>query len=592
MHDSLLKQALDSARQGQPEGFENLFILTYKDAYRHAALLTKDENQIWQMIRATYVGLFREGQELPDGHELRNQIYEQLDELGSLMFHEKPVPPADGAISPVISEERAATILAQIDEETGFTERWHNRAMTRDYVLSGLKALASVGFLILTVYLIVFAVRRIQPERIQLRQILDSDPITTITTTEEEVTEVSSSGSVSATLQVGLQELPDGKKFLTADHGYLTSSWMDTEEGLYYFGEDGYAVTGEIVLDHQLFTFWNDGLLTSIGRLTHTPITVSDSIQVIDGTTYYLKEHDDANQLNPYHLYRITPEGLLQDQRELVLSNVQDYMIYDSVIYYMQNHTLLKQHLSSSTFQTEDMKINLVTRDDGFYMVNDLGSPAAKIGSSFTIDNRVYRVDNGRIKYVKPAVIQTRGITYYFNGSTQISKGIYWKSDSGQSGILANDGNWIDSFCLVDDWIYYSAYMGKPDGVNRYSQLYRINIDGTSKETLSAPYPGHMLNLYYYPEKQQIYGEYTPNTGNNRGALAAISLSGNIELINDAAARAGRSTTGEDTLELVMVSGNKISCYWHDCNWYADGGPQILWTVPIELSDSSRIPLS
>lgn len=591
MHDSLLKQALDSARQGQPEGFENLFILTYKDAYRHAALLTKDENQIWQMIRVTYVGLFREGQELPGEHELQNQIYARIDELGSLMLHEKPIPLAEGSISPAISEERAATILSQIDEETGFTERWHNRTAARDYVFSGMKALASVGVLILTICLITFAVRRIQPERIQLGQILDSNRVNPITT-EEESSKVSFSESTPAILQAGLVELPDGKKFLTEDQGYLTSSWMDTEDGLYYFGEDGYAVTGEIVLKNRLFTFWNDGLLTSIRRLNQAPITVSDSIQVIDGTTYYLKEHTDVNQLNPYHLYRVTPEGLLQDQRELVLSNVQDYMIYDSVIYYMQNHTLLKQHLSSGTLPTEDMEIHLALREDGFYMVNDLESPSAKTDPTFTMDNRIYRVDNGRIKYVKPAVIQTRGITYYFNGPTQVSKGIYWKSDSGQSGILANDGNWIDSFCLVDDWIYYSAYIGKPDGVNRYSQLYRINIDGTTKETLSAPYPGHMLNLYYYPEKQQIYGEYTPNTGNNRGTLAAISLSGSIELINDSAARSGRSTTGEDTLELIMVSGNKISCYWHDCNWYAEGGPQILWTVPIELSDSARIPLS
>ena len=201
-------------------------------------------------------------------------------------------------------------------------------------------------------------------------------------------------------------------------------------------------------------------------------------------------------------------------------------------------------------------------------------------------------MDNGKIKYVKPGEMRTQGVTYYFNGSTpQTSRGIYWKYASGEGSILVEEGYWIDSFCIVGDWIYYSAYVGKADGYNRYSQLYRISVDGTKKEVLSEVFKGNMMNMYYYSDKQEIYGEYRPNTDNNYGRLAAISLTGNIELINDSAVRVGKDTTGEDTLELIMVSGDKISCYWHDCDWYADGGVNILWTVPIELSDKERVPL-
>lgn len=601
MNRSLLKEALDSARKGQAEGFENLYILTYKAAYQHAALFTREEKHIWQLVRAVYAGLYQDEGELPDEDAFLLQLYERIDQLGSQMFDTGTIIPVADLLAPSISEERAATILAQIAEETGFYEKDANRSRTKDYVYSALKVISSLGFIFLAIWLVLFSMERISPSRSHIEDIMNLNFFDILTPSEPALSSDSTTSSdlseedtsiTSDTEGTGLQEFPDGIKFLTAGGAWLTDSWMEVNDHLYYFGADGYAVTGEFTLENQLFSFWNDGTLVSMKRDTANGIPVKESIQQIDEFTYYLKKQASPLTENHYHLYRTTPDDLRQNQRELVLADIQDYLICGTSIYYMQDYTLQKYPLSSSLFQLEEMEIKTIIKDNAFYFVNDLEDPVTTGNGTITIDNRLYRVDNGLIKYVKPDTIQTRQVTFYLSATPQSAKGICWRNASGQSGVLADDGYWIDSFCLAGDWIYYSAYIGKTDGINRYSQLYRISIDGTTKETLSTAFPGHMLNLYYYPETSQIYGEYTPDTGSNRGCITAISFGGRIERINDSAARTGRSITGEDTLELIMVSGDTISCYWHDCDWDAAGGVRVLWTVPLELSDSDRIPIN
>lgn len=169
MSDLLLKTALDSARKGEAEGFENLFILTYKDAYRRAALFTHDESHIWQMIRAVYTGLFCNAQELPQEEDFLNQLYERIEEIGSRMFDSYAITSeisiADEAALR-ISEETAASILAQIEEESGFAEKDNAPTPVKVYVLSMLKLIVCIGLVALTVWLILFSMRTVKPVRL------------------------------------------------------------------------------------------------------------------------------------------------------------------------------------------------------------------------------------------------------------------------------------------------------------------------------------------------------------------------------------------------------------------------------------------
>lgn len=166
MSDLLLKTALDSARKGEAEGFENLFILTYKDAYRHAALFTRDESHIWQMIRAVYTGLFCDEQELPQEEDFLNQLCVRIEEIGSRMFDAgastSEIPEADeDALR--ISEETAASILAQIEEESGFSERDNAPTPVKVYVFSAIKLIACIVFVALAVWLVLFSIRTVKP---------------------------------------------------------------------------------------------------------------------------------------------------------------------------------------------------------------------------------------------------------------------------------------------------------------------------------------------------------------------------------------------------------------------------------------------
>lgn len=588
MRDSLLKQVLDLARQGDLDGFEKFYILTYKDAYRHAASFIEKPDDVWDILCMMYVKLYEDRENLPGSNDIQKKIIELIDDIAADQLDEAAIYSGDELEQYDISEEKAATILNVIEEKAGIVEKEPETVKIRDYISSGLRAVIALGVVGLTIGILLSGSKRVQSYNSKIKNIFSDTINSTLPQPSEESveTEPINMSEISGEKGPGLRELAGGKKYLTEDNTYLKEAWKEVDGKLYYFDTDEYAVIGNMVIDDQIFNFWDDGVLVSISRIGAGKISTAGSIQKIGGLTYFLKENYSEGN---YDLYRIK-DG--QEKKELIISNIQDYFILDDMLYYMQDDFLQRSTLMDEGYALEDMKTEVMDKGDSFYLVNELEEPISSEKGTVEIENRLYRVDNGKIKYVKPGTMQTKGVTYYFNGSTpQTSRGIYWKYSNGEGSLLVEEGYWIDSFCIVDDWIYYSAYVGKADGYNRYSQLYRISLDGTKKEVLSEVFKGNMMNLYYYKDKKQIYGEYRPNTDNNYGRLAVISLTGSMELINDSAARIGRDTTGEDTLELIMVSGDKISCYWHDCDWYTDGEAKILWTTPIELSDNQRIPL-
>ncbi|MBS6645411.1 MAG: hypothetical protein KH366_17665 [Clostridiaceae bacterium] len=594
MRDSLLKKVLDSARLGELDGFEKFYILTYKDAYRHAASFIKEPNDVWKILCNVYVKLYEDREKLPGPNEIQKKIFELIDDISASLLDEEGIYSGNELENCDISEEKAATVLSIIEEKAGISEKESENLKTRDYIFIGFRAVIALAVVGLAVFIVLSGTRRVQSYNSKIKTILADTVIGTLADTTQVSVDQETVTETEVDIEPGLNEFPEGMKYLNEDNTYLKDSWKEVEGNLYYFNGDGYAVIGNMVVDDQVFVFGDDCALTIIERAGSDKISTANSIQAVGDVIYYLKEVLEKENSNDetYDLYRISEEKRKEGKKELIISNIQDYFILDDMVYYMQDDILHKCTILNEGYAVEDIKTEVLNKGDAFYLVNELEEPVSSENGIVEIENRLYRVDNGKIKYVKPGEMRTQGVTYYFNGSTpQTSRGIYWKYASGEGSILVEEGYWIDSFCIVGDWIYYSAYVGKADGYNRYSQLYRISVDGTKKEVLSEVFKGNMMNMYYYSDKQEIYGEYRPNTDNNYGRLAAISLTGNIELINDSAVRVGKDTTGEDTLELIMVSGDKISCYWHDCDWYADGGVNILWTVPIELSDKERVPL-
>ena len=219
-----------------------------------------------------------------------------------------------------------------------------------------------------------------------------------------------------------------------------------------------------------------------------------------------------------------------------------------------------------------------------------MGNPAvAESGSSVSIGDRVYRIEeDGKIKYVKHGQVTIGGKTYYLSGSGTKSS-VSAKSEGNDTAIIRENYG-VQSYCIVDNQIYYSSYVDKGTGGEWYSQIFRTDLNGQNKQAVSERFPGVMQNMYYYEDEGQIFGEYNPAIWKQAyGTAAIISRDGNIYQINDTAARTGKHVDGNDMLEIIMAKDGKVICLWHDCEWDRNSGiTSILWSKAIELDAGDR----
>ena len=117
----------------------------------------------------------------------------------------------------------------------------------------------------------------------------------------------------------------------------------------------------------------------------------------------------------------------------------------------------------------------------------------------------------------------------------------------------------------------------------RYSTVYRAKADGSATEAVTGRFQGNITAMYYFPGEGAIYGEFKPDSYHSYyGQLVRIGLNGQMQVIDSNTARNGRSTTGNDMLELLTVKDGTIYCYWHDCS-VNSSNVSILWTQPLML---------
>lgn len=223
--------------------------------------------------------------------------------------------------------------------------------------------------------------------------------------------------------------------------------------------------------------------------------------------------------------------------------------------------------------------------------MDEIGNPAvAESGNSVNVGDRIYRIEeDGLIKYVKHGQLTIDGKTYYLGGSgTNTSVNV--KQDGRDTGIIKETYG-VQSYCIVDNQIYYSSYVEKTASGEWYSQIFKTDMDGQNKQAVSERFPGVMQNMYYYEDEGQIYGEYHPAIWKQAyGVAAVISRDGNIYRINDSSARTGKHVDGNDMLEIVMARDGKVICLWHDCDWNRSSGiTSVLWSKAIELNSGDRV---
>ena len=449
--------------------------------------------------------------------------------------------------------------------------------------------------------------------------------------------------------KAGWYETDEGWRYYLDEKNFVTDAWKEIGGYLYHFGEDGFMITGEWKQEGQIFTFHDTkGYLKKIETdLDYVPEstgenldslvrtnafwcflkdeegtglfktimyrrTVENKIMVLGGES--APERTTKNSMRAYgdyvyflpkvkesqlshlsgaekglcnKLFRMMPG---RNTKELIAENVEGYLVLDDIIYYSQGGKILSA-TSGTEMATGEARYSVVIKDDSCYLVDEMGNPAvAESGNSVNVGDRIYRIEeDGLIKYVKHGQLTIDGKTYYLGGSgTNTSVNV--KQDGRDTGIIKETYG-VQSYCIVDNQIYYSSYVEKTASGEWYSQIFKTDMDGQNKQAVSERFPGVMQNMYYYEDEGQIYGEYHPAIWKQAyGVAAVISRDGNIYRINDSSARTGKHVDGNDMLEIVMARDGKVICLWHDCDWNRSSGiTSVLWSKAIELNSGDRV---
>jgi len=285
-------------------------------------------------------------------------------------------------------------------------------------------------------------------------------------------------------------------------------------------------------------------------------------------------------------LFRMRPGS---DVKELIAEQVDGYMVLNDTIYYAQAGSI-HSAVSGVEIAAGEGKYTVEIKDDSCYLVDELGNPAVSDnGDSVAVGDRIYRIEeDGKIKYVKHGQLTIDGSTYYLSGSGTKAT-VNSKKDSNDT-VLIRETYGVQSYCIVDNQIYYSSYVDKGSGGEWYSRIFRTDLNGQNKQVLSEPFPGVIQNMYYYEDEGEIFGEYHPSIwSSSYGVAAVISRDGTIYKINDESARTGKHVDGNDMLEIVMAKDGKVICLWHDCEWNKGSGvTKVLWSKAVELNGSDR----
>lgn len=507
------------------------------------------------------------------------------------------------------------------------------------YIWTAIMAACAIGTLIVAVLVIVTVFSMIKKDS---------------TDREEKVEETTISPIVIETEAVyGWMETEQGTKFRENDGTFAKDTWKFWENGLYYLNENEIMEAGKsVAMDGWIYEFSENGILKDIqldsGYKGRSPeeeetgkkslvrsnefycyldmsetyqgnfrpiiykksaeekeeylggnsvpeVTAPNSMAILDGWVYYLPQAREGVVLNTEeqgtngNLFRMRPGDRT---KELIASQVTGFLVVDGQVFYASNGAVFKAG-SGVSYPVGESWYQVKIEENIAYLVNYLGSLAAGDSSGIkTIGDRQYKLDEGKISYVKPGYQTVSGVTYELKddgGKDSLS----WKDASGQSGILARSEFGIDSFCIAEDWIYYSAYVSRADSGERYSQIYRISMDGTDKRAVSEVFQGNILNLYYYKEQRTIYGEYYPvSWRSGYGQIVTIELDGSVKRILDQGVRQG-NTDENKALELLLVNGDTITCYEHDSRWDAfNGNWEVLETNAIQFSSASKEPVA
>lgn len=446
-----------------------------------------------------------------------------------------------------------------------------------------------------------------------------------------------------------------GTRYLDDEGNYLSDQWIVSAEKLYYLDADGYMAVDDVSMDGQVFSFNEDGVLTDIqldtgwagltgddnlqnldslvksnefwcylgsdaddtgifrpiyyrktteteanvlGSEENPEMSTHNSLQIHDGYIYYLPQvtSQTLSSLSPdeqklcNRLYRMKPGD---SEKELLAENATGFLVLDDGSVYYASDGQIQKAEAGTVYSVGEAQYRVLVKDNACYLVDASGEPVSGDSSGNQIvGDRLYDLNqDGRINGVYPADRTYDQAEFTLEQNSSGVTALYRMESGGTKEVIAQSDYGINSFCIADGMIYYSAYIRRDADGSRYSAIFQIAPDGSGNRQISQSFQGNILNLYYYPEKGKIYGEYTPVSWRNcYGQIVVIDLDGTVNVIDDSASRGSGVMENNDLLSLVMVEGNTITTYLRSCSYSRSSGS---WTVlsekPYQFSDTLQV---
>lgn len=466
--------------------FENLYILTYKSLYRHAKLIFGQEDKTKELLIQVYMEAYQRGEQLQKEKSPLDWLLKRSDFLAETRIEAtKEMIEASYAEEKMQSKEAKkenltnldeTSLLLEIEDRLGIVEG--DGEHTEEPELSREKRIISLLLLAAALVLAVAGIWKVKHQLDLLQAPFER------TFQQPEKTEVKNENTE---IQLG------DKAVILSETGQILYTVPLSESSL--AGEHDY----------------------------------NEEIQTRDGWTYYLPcpERKDS-QLSKVHpsLYHTLYRSDSDQEIEVIAQDVDNFTFWEDGIYIMQYGSV--QRISvDAVFETQQIGTYAAVEQDEIYLYDTLGRKLqTDVDGNYLYGDRIFKMSGNRIETVQAAARESDGISYYLKEQEDGNGQAIFCNKGGTETLFESMGKSIDSFCIVGDWIYYSAWMKGKERSKQYSQLFRISMteQDAEVEELHKRFPGRIWQLYYSEEGDQLYGNYNPkNWKSSHGVIAVIS---------------------------------------------------------------------
>lgn len=602
-----LSVAVLQTRDAEISGFEDFYLLTWQNTYADIKASVQDEETAWNILRDVYAEVWKRKENMPEAGIIRPWIRVLIKDVTKQIpgraiedfpsGTEKTLPTGrlldDRALSVLISTEERLGILNEAEIRAEDRRRRKLEKQERNIPAAVIRILASAAVTVMAAAAIFNVSRAVGKSRMQITR-AETEMFASSALKQQKTV---AGNEETEAVQYGWNKSATGKRYRKTDGTFAEEEWLEDGGVLYYFDRSSFMVTGQVQIDGQQCVFGSSGALTSISRKS-TPETkdtiltaqmkifareseltavVADSVTVDGDWIYFLKK--DFQSVTPPALMRFSKNSGLE---EMVVDQAEGYILTEQDVWYSRDGAVLRFRKADAGTAVGSSGFILSENGGKFYLKDIYGKTVTGTGGFETIGDRTYRVQDGLIKYVKPAVRSIGSKTFLLSAANAGNR--IFLSDGS---IYLEQGQAIDCFTTVGNRLYYSALM-EMDGNQPESQIWQINVDTGQRAEVTGLFPGRMQNMYYYSDQASVYMEYTPGeAGSISGGIAVLNAGGQLYRLNS-------SQGSDEVAELIWVESGKVSCYLHRCSEKrnSDGTLKVLSTSVMNLSDADRTPVA